>query len=279
VLRDAVRLAFGTLTVLPVRPPSTVNRRVAGWAMAVAPVVGVVLGAAGAAAVWALSPVLEPLAVAVLGVGLMACGTRLVHWDGLADTADGLGSGRPAEAALDIMRRSDIGPFGVFAVLAVFALQVAAVTDLLTPAGPFAGYAASGPGGFLGPVEPPPAAAGLGAVVAALVLGRCALLAGCRSGVPAARPEGLGAAVAGSVGVPQLTVGLAVAAAALAVAAAADDGLAARSVLVATGVSVPWAVAATAYLRHRLGGMTGDTLGALVETTTAVALVALAAAA
>nr|MDQ4007531.1 adenosylcobinamide-GDP ribazoletransferase [Actinomycetota bacterium] len=38
-----------------------------------------------------------------------------------------------------------------------------------------------------------------------------------------------------------------------------------------------WALAATAYLRRRLGGMTGDTLGALVETSTAVALVVLAA--
>jgi adenosylcobinamide-GDP ribazoletransferase len=277
VVRDAARLAFGTLTVLPVRPPVTVDRRVAGWAMAMAPVVGAVLGAAGAAAVWALSPVLEPLPVAVLTVALLGAATRLLHWDGLADTADGLGSGRPADGALEVMRRSDIGPFGVFAVLAVFTLQVAALTDLLTAEGLFAGYAALGRGGLLGPVEPPPGTAGLGAVVAALVLGRCALLAGCRSGVPAARADGLGAAVAGSVGAPQLAVGLVVAAGALLLAATADVGLPGRSLLVAAGVSGLWAVAATTYLRRRLGGMTGDTLGALVETTTAVALVVLAA--
>jgi adenosylcobinamide-GDP ribazoletransferase len=275
-VRDALRLAFGTLTVLPVRPPSAVDRAVAGWAMALAPAVGAGLGVLACGAAWALSFVLEPTVVAVIVVTLVALSTRLIHWDGLADTADGLGSGKPAEAALDIMRRSDIGPFGVFAVLAVLAVQVAAAAALLMPDTFFiAGFAA--PGEPLEPEEMTPRVAGLGALVAALVLGRCALLAGCRSGVPGARADGLGAAVAGSVDAARLLVGLALAAGVLGLAVVADDGLTPGTVAAAAAACVLWAVAATAYLRRRLGGMTGDTLGALVETTTAVALVVLSA--
>ncbi|MDQ4008024.1 MAG: adenosylcobinamide-GDP ribazoletransferase, partial [Actinomycetota bacterium] len=168
---DPARLAFGTLTALPVRPPRRVDRPVAGWAMALAPLVGALLGVV-VAVVGAvlLALVLDPWLVAVLVIGLLGLCTRLIHWDGLADTADGLGSGRPAGEALEVMRRSDIGPFGVFAVLVVFAVQVAAVASLLGSAG--------------SPLE------SAGALVAALVLGRCALLVACRTGVPGARSEG-----------------------------------------------------------------------------------------
>jgi adenosylcobinamide-GDP ribazoletransferase len=249
-VREPLRLAFGTLTVLPVRAPARVDGHVAGWAMGLAPLVGAVLGLTGSAAAWALSSVLDPLPVAVLVVGLLALGSRLIHWDGLADTADGLGSGRPAEEALEIMRRSDVGPFGVFALLLVFALQAAAFASLVGSGAP-------------------------GAALAAVVLGRGALLAGCRRGVPAARPQGLGMAVAGSVGVPQAVTGCAVVAAVL-VVTAVSGLLTWPQVAVAAVVSAAWCFAATWYLRRRLGGMTGDTLGALVETTTAVALVVLA---
>ena len=53
--------------------------------------------------------------------------TRGLHLDGLADLADGLGSGQPAATALDIMRRSDIGPFGTVTLVLVLLTQVAAL--------------------------------------------------------------------------------------------------------------------------------------------------------
>jgi adenosylcobinamide-GDP ribazoletransferase len=275
-MRDALRLVFGTLTVLPVRPPSAVDRRVAGRAMALAPVAGLVLGGLAAAVAWTVARVLPPLPTAVLAVAAAAVGTRLIHWDGLADTADGLGSGRPAQGALEVMRRGDIGPFGVFAVVTVFALQVAAVAALLAQP-PRLVAVSVGAGGPVDAVDATRPVGAVGALVVAAVVGRLALALACRTGVPAARTDGLGAAVAGSVGAAGLAV--AVGATALVVTAAAllDTQLSAPGVLAASGAAVAWALAATAYLHRRLGGMTGDTFGALVETTTAVALLVLAA--
>jgi len=272
-LLDALRLAFGTLTVLPVSPPTTVDRTVAGWAMALGPLAGTALGLAAASAAWVLSALWSPLLVAVAVVGLLAAATRLIHWDGLADTADGLGSGREAGVALEIMRRSDIGPFGVFAVVLVFAVQAAAVATLLTPDAVFVA--------FLGPTPPPADTAGVGrdlaAVVAAVVLGRLALALACRSGQPAARSRGLGSAVAGSVGAVQLAVAAALAAVVVVLAVVLGGALGWLSAVLAAVASAGWALGATELLRRRVGGVTGDTLGALVETTTAVALVVLAA--
>jgi adenosylcobinamide-GDP ribazoletransferase len=277
-VRDALRLAFGTLTVLPVRPPATVDRTVAGWAMALAPLVGALLGLVAFLTAWLLLLAgFEALLVAVLVVAATALATRLIHWDGLADTADGLGSGHEGDMALDIMRRSDIGPFGVFAVLLVFAVQVAAVVGLVTPQDTFVAFIGDSPTATFGRGDTAVLGGNLGAVVAAVVLGRVALAVACRSGQPAARARGLGSAVAGSVGLVQLAAGLGVGAVLLVLTTVLESDLTWLSTLVAAAVSLLWALATTEYLRRRIGGVTGDTLGALVETTTAVALVVLAA--
>ncbi|MBB0233206.1 adenosylcobinamide-GDP ribazoletransferase, partial [Streptomyces calidiresistens] len=114
---------------------------------------------------------------AVVAVAVPALLTRALHLDGLADVADGLGSGKPAEEALRIMKRSDIGPFGVVALVLVLSGQTAAA------------HALFGHGWAVGAV----------AVCLAHVTGRAALITATRRGVPAARPDGLGAMVAGTV--------------------------------------------------------------------------------
>ncbi|GAA3105764.1 hypothetical protein GCM10020254_59560 [Streptomyces goshikiensis] len=63
-------------------------------------------------------------------VAVPAALTRGLHLDGLADTADGLGSAKPAEDALRIMKQSDIGPFGVVTLLLVLLIQAAALADV-----------------------------------------------------------------------------------------------------------------------------------------------------
>jgi adenosylcobinamide-GDP ribazoletransferase len=253
-LGDGVRLAVGTLTVLPVPPPRTVGRDEARTAMLLAPVVGLlVVGAPAAAALVGLDAVdTDPLLAAALAVGLTALLTRALHLDGLADVGDGLASRRPAAGALEVMKRPDIGALGAVLLLLVVLVQVAALAALQR------------------------ADVGWAAVLVAVVAGRVAIVLGCRRGVRAARRDGLGAAVAGSVPVP---AAVAVVGAHLGVSTA---------LLAAVGVVDPvdgWlvpalglcpALALLEHCRRRFGGVTGDVLGACCEAATLATLVAAA---
>ncbi|AZM50615.1 adenosylcobinamide-GDP ribazoletransferase [Streptomyces sp. WAC 06738] len=249
-----MRFAFGTLTALPVRVHRW-DRAAARGGMAAAPLVGLLLGAlaAGAGRLLLLAGAGAALA-AVVTVAVPAVLTRGLHLDGLADTADGLGSGRPAAGALAVMRRSDIGPFGVITLLLVLLGQVAAVAELY------------GDGSAIRAAV---------AVTAAAVAARAALTLAARTGVPPARPEGLGAAVAGVLSARTAVACTAVAAAVLAAAAGLLSGPYAA---LHTALAVTAGLAAAELLRHhcvrRLGGVTGDVFGALAETAATAALIA-----
>ncbi|KJK39858.1 CMP-binding protein [Streptomyces variegatus] len=250
---DGLRFAFGTLTVIPVRVTRW-DREAARGGMLCAPLAGLAVGAAAAL----LGLVLlflgagAPLA-AVASVAVPAVLTRGLHLDGLADTADGLGSGKPAEDALRIMKQSDIGPFGVITLVLTLLAQIAALAQA---------YDASW-------------ARGACAAVVSATLARLALTLAARAGVPAARPEGLGAAVAGVVP-PRRAVAAAVA---VAVAATAAGALLGPYDMVRSVLAVLLSLAAAeALLRHctrRFGGITGDVFGGLAETAATTALVVL----
>ncbi|MFF3754011.1 adenosylcobinamide-GDP ribazoletransferase [Streptomyces sp. NPDC002018] len=248
-----MRFAFGTLTVLPVRVTRW-DRPAARAGMLCAPVAGLVvgLGAAALGALLLLAGAAPPLA-AVAAVAVPAVLTRGLHLDGLADTADGLGSGRPAGDALRIMKRSDIGPFGVITLLLTLLAQIAAVSELY------------GEGWARGAV----------AVALAGVTARLALTLACRTGVPPARPDGLGAAVAGTVPVraAAVTALLVTAACAAAGGVFGVSGAVGHALAVLTALGAAWLL-----LRHcvrRFGGVTGDVFGALAETAATAALVVL----
>src|SRR5580692_6213436 len=123
----------GSAPPLNVTPPggSAPSRRAAGAAMIWAPVVGLLLGALAAAVLELASRFghTGPLLAAALAVATLAAGSRGLHLDGLADLADGLGSRRPAGQALEIMKRSDIGPFGVVTLVFALLIQVAALAQ------------------------------------------------------------------------------------------------------------------------------------------------------
>ena len=246
---DGLRLAVGTLTAVPVGPPARTDRSTARVAMLLAPVAVLPLGLAAAAvgAVGVAVSLPAPV-VAVLLVGVVALGSRGLHLDGLADTADGLGSGYHRDRALDVMRRGNTGPMGVSTLLLVLLAQVAAAATVL-----------SRPWGAV-------------AIAVLVCLSRTALFLACAAGVPAARPNGLGAAVAGVVPRAAAGIGLLLAA-----------GVAAFA-LVITGsrwwlgiVAVVVAAAVTAGLLarcvRRFGGITGDVLGAAIEIDLAALLV------
>ena len=248
-----LRLALGTLTVLPTGPVS-VDAATARGAMLLAPLAVLPLGAAAALVAWGGTALGWPdLAVGLTVVAVLALGTRALHLDGLADTVDGLGTGWDAERALSVMRRGDVGPMGVVALVVVLGLQASAA----------------------------------GAVVhdgrSALVLGvlvccsRAVLALACRAGVPAARPSGLGAAVASTV--PAWAAGLTwvVVAAVLALLWPLLGGGWPAGLLTA-GLAAGAGVLLVAWCVRRLSGVTGDVLGAAVEVVLTVLLLGAAAA-
>jgi adenosylcobinamide-GDP ribazoletransferase len=267
-LPDAVRLAGGTLTAMPVPAPRFVTRRVAGAAMLLAPAAALPVALLAAGALLAGDLVrLPPFACAALAVGVLAAATRGLHVDGLADTADGLASGYDRERALTIMRSGDVGPAGVATTVLVLLVQVGCLAALASM------------GGRPGAARQSWSSAGQLVVVVALavLLSRCVLPLACARGVPSARASGLGATVAGCVprslgAIPLVVVaGLGcplLAWADLAWWRAPLAGLAAA--VVTAGVVVR--------CTRRLGGITGDVLGACVELSFAAALLALAAA-
>jgi adenosylcobinamide-GDP ribazoletransferase len=190
---------------------------------------------------------------AVAAVAAYAVATRALHLDGLADVADGLGSAKPREQALEVMKRSDIGPFGVVTLVLMLALQIAGAM----------GAYAHHRGGL--------------AIIIAAAIGRLAIPLACTPRVPSARPDGLGAWVAGTVSLRSASL-VAVLCFGACFGLGFVRGL--SGALLAGAACVVGTACAVLLLRRcidRFGGITGDVLGAMVETGVAGALLVLAA--
>ncbi len=250
---DEIRFTVGTFTRLPVPPPQRLDAAVAGRGLALAPLVGTGIGlVSGALLLVTGVDLVARILSATLVVALAAWITRGLHWDGLADMADGLGSGGAPERARDIMRRSDIGPFGVLTLVFTVMVQVLSLAQL--PAGSTA----------------------LAAWVLAVMLGRLAVGIACGPWFRPARPDGLGALVIGSMSTPRLLI-----------AGLLSGGVAVVATLAG---SLPWsgsllwgplaAVGTALWLgrlaQRRFGGSTGDVLGATAELATTAVLLVLA---
>ncbi|MFF3570471.1 adenosylcobinamide-GDP ribazoletransferase [Nocardia jiangxiensis] len=242
---NGIRLAFSWLTVLPVSGPDEVDRAVATRAIAMAPIVGIVLGAATAGLMWVLGAAGTSFALAgLIVVAALALITRGMHLDGLADTFDGLGSYGPPERAREIMKSGGAGPFGVAAVIFAVAVQA------------FSCAALAGSGRWL-------------AIAAAVAVGRVAVVLACRRGYEPAPGSGFGTLVAGTqsprIALPWVVIALA--AGFFAVPGRWWLGiLAAAAGLIAAGILVRHCV-------NRFGGLNGDVLGAALEVSTTLALV------
>jgi adenosylcobinamide-GDP ribazoletransferase len=247
VLHDG-KVALAFLTRLPVRPERPCRAGDLAASVPMFPLVGLLVGLLGAltyAAATALG--LPPLPAAVLAVAALVCSTGALHEDGLADFADGLGGACPAQR-LAIMRDPRVGSFGVIALVLTLAARAGALAALAAPAEVAA------------------------AMVAAAALSR-ALLPLAMLALPQARGDGL----AVQAGRPHpARVGAAVVIAVLMGLLLLPAGAAVSATLVA-------ALAGTAIVLlafRRLGGVTGDVLGAAqqgAEIAFLLSLVAVAA--
>ena len=250
-----LRRALALFTVVPTGQLGDLERTEAIAAMRWFPLVGAAVGAlAGLPAVAVLRWTAHALLLGgVLSVILLALLTRGLHLDGLADTVDGLGSGASADRALEIMRRPDIGPFGVIAIVLVLLVDVAAL-------GSYEGDSAWWP---------------VAALAVAAATGRLASLLAAHRDVPSARTDGFGASVAGS----QSNVVLAAEACAVlgfGAGLAAAVGASIVGWLAAQAAALMVAAGLRMHTTRRLGGVTGDVFGALVEVGTALTLAGLA---
>jgi len=246
-LRDFA-LALGFLTVLPVGRewPDEGAPQAVGYY----PWVGWVLGAGAWLVAWLLQLLGSFSAAALLVGGVVivagwALATRMLHWDGLADTADGLWGSFERDRRLEIMRDSRVGSFGVTAVVLTALLQVSATGAVLV-------------------------AGRLWVLVCAAVLGRAAAALAAWT-LPAARTEGLGLTAVERPGAyPAVVAGLAV----FGLFVLAHLTAPAVTFLTTMGVGVATAVVVPRLLARRIGGMTGDLFGASVLIVEAVVLTA-----
>jgi adenosylcobinamide-GDP ribazoletransferase len=190
---------------------------------------------------------LNPLAVGLLGVGALALGSRAFHLDGLADTADALTASYDRERSLEVMKSGAAGPAGVTTLVVVLGVQSVSMGVLI--------------------------ASGVGVAVAGVLVccSRVALTITCARGVPAARPDGLGAATAHSVPRPVAVVAWTAAAA---ISAAVVDYSGGTWWHVVTGFVVAAGIVSLLVMRadRRLGGVTGDIHGAAIEICLAALL-------
>lgn len=251
-ISGGLRLAISTLTIWRAGTPR-VDTETVGVAMTCAAVVGLGVGAVAAGtaqlALWLIG---SPPIAAVVAVAASAALTRALHLDGLADTADALGSNKPAEQALAVMKRSDIGAFGVVVLVLALAAQISALAAAFSI--------------HRGPV----------AVIVAAMVGRLGVTAGCTKPVPSARPGGLGNWVAGSVRVRSAVAAAVVVAIVSGGLGLIVDPQTAALAAAAVPLGLAAALALLARCVTRFGGITGDVLGAMVETGATAALLVLA---
>ncbi|MGM0413250.1 MAG: adenosylcobinamide-GDP ribazoletransferase [Pseudomonadota bacterium] len=234
---DGLWLALRFLTRLPTPEPASMDARAIGASLAWYPVAGLVVALPVAAVSAGVAPVGGELLAAALAVATLVLVTGALHLDGVADTADAwVGGGGDPERTLAILKDTAIGPVGTAAIAALLLVKVAAAAQ-----------------------------AGAAGLLVAVVLARL-VPAGLLLTTPYLRPGGLGEALAAAP--RQRTLGgLAATVLVLLVIdpLAAVVGLAA--VVVAAGLL-------RAFLMRRLGGTTGDTVGAGVELGETAALVA-----
>ncbi|GJE17515.1 adenosylcobinamide-GDP ribazoletransferase [Methylobacterium marchantiae] len=217
------------------------------------PVAGILLALPAALVLlmaWGLD--LGPFLAATLAVAAGALVAGALHEDGLADVADGFGGGTTPERRIEIMRDSRIGAYGGVALVLALALRIGALATLLDRTGELAAMA----------------------LLLAASFSRSAALAPMVLLGPA-RPGGAGA----SVGRPDnRTVAIVGLLASTLVAIGWIGGLPVFGMLLMPACALIAALGLTALARAKIGGQTGDVIGACQQVAEIAALLGLVAA-
>lgn len=214
------------------------------------PLVGVVVGAIGAGVYAAAALALPAAVAAVLSTAATIYATGAFHEDGFADACDGLGGGMTRERVLEIMKDSRVGAYGAIGVVCMLGTKIATLAML------------------------PPASA-IGALLLAHPLSRlCATSLIWR--MEYARAEGKAKPLAERMSTPEFCI------AALTVAASAAILMACGALTLRAVLGALLAAAAATWwlarkFGRRIGGYTGDCLGAVQQLSEAAVYIAVLA--
>lgn len=230
-----LRIAFGLMTILPFRLPDDWSAGDSGRASVWYPLVGLVIGALTWLAWTGAMLLFPPLVAGVIALVVWVALTGGLHLDGLADCCDGLLASTPAERRLEIMKDPHVGAFGVTGLILVLLLKAAALTSVSS----------------------------LGILLATSFARWCILVAGL---LPLARPSGMGADFAAGFRRLFLLWG-AILPLGIAFLLGARGVLSALAGLGAAAL-ILWLA------KSRIGGVTGDVFGMLVEVVETVVLLA-----
>jgi adenosylcobinamide-GDP ribazoletransferase len=239
-----IRGALSFLTRVPAGTGSVSPEEMATW-VPFFPIVGALIGLSGAAAYLGARQLWSPLVAATLAVVVEVVITGGLHEDGLGDTADAFGGASDPADARRILNDPRLGTFGVLAVLLIVVLRIGTLASL-----------------------------DRWSAVAALIAGHATARAAAISVLgyePVSTDSGLGAAYARAIQTPGVVAAIA------------------WGLLIATVAIGPWVIPAAALstcvawgvgrgARRRLGGVSGDVLGA-IQQCALVAVLLLAAAA
>lgn len=205
------------------------------------PVVGALVGGAVGLVWWGANELWNPLVAALLAIGADLVITGALHHDGLADSADGLLPHMDRERRLEVMRTPDVGTFAVVVLGLVMLLRV----------------------GSLASIEPLPLV-----VAGVWCLSRSAMAVVMRT-LPYARKQGLASPLADGPVLPVAVVGVVLGG--VLMVPAGWPAVAAAGSLVAVSAGV------AGLARRRIGGFTGDVLGAVCVLGETAAVLTLAA--
>ena len=242
------RIACGFLTILPIGPAADIDDHRAGlrFGARAFPLAGLVVGLFGAL-VYAIAHMLNlpPEGAAFIAIGAMTVLTGAIHEDGLADMADGTMTREERSERLEVMRDSRIGTFGTLALIIVVGIKT----------------------GIIGAIGWPEQVAPL--LIGCAAASR-ALLPAMMRFMPPARSDGL----AFSAGRPEESQ---VVLAALLGGALALLFLGPMAGLVAITAGVGAAFLVGWLAKTRLGGVTGDVLGATQQASETAMMLAVVA--
>jgi adenosylcobinamide-GDP ribazoletransferase len=241
-VKDFLR-AFSFLTILPVGQISLSEEKELARSMAFFPLVGLVIGLILALGYYLLSFLFpRPLAL-WLTIGLLAFLTRGLHLDGFADTVDGLASSGTREKILEVMRDSRIGAFGVISLILLIGAKYLTLDQISTESIPYS-------------------------LILMAVMGKNSMVLICYRSPYARSSEGLAKPFTENLGTREMAISL-VSAFGIALLLMGLKGI-----LVFLGICL-FSLGYRFFFIKKLGGVTGDILGAANELSELLCLILL----